>query len=162
MDDEFQLLAARLSNNDELKPEDRPRVKRMVYQLNLDNETTPRDQNDRWAVQQRMEAMIIYLISTYTDHVIAASRNMEWARDDERLTLPDKDPDTSRKYNREDREALIGQSSDVRDKQEQKDASDALLRDLKKLEATIIRRNEKVNDISVNVRRQEEVDERST
>lgn len=160
--DEFQLLASRLVGNRELAPKDRPYVKKIIYQLNLDAETSPRDQNDRWAVQQRMEAAIIYLVGVYSDHVTAAKRNLEDAKDEERLELPEKDSDTGRKYNKEDREALIGRSADVRDKRDQLDDSQALLRDLVKLEQTIIRRNDKINDVSINVRRQEEVDERAT
>jgi hypothetical protein len=159
--DEFELLVKRLVYNKEISPADRPVVKRLVYKLSLDDETSPRHQNDRWAEQQRMEAAIIYLVSTYSDHAVAAKRSLSRAQGSERLILPEKDVESGRKYNKEDREALIGVSTDVRDWEDQKDASDALLRDLVKLEQMIIRRNEKLNDISVNVRRHEEVDNQS-
>jgi hypothetical protein len=155
--DEFRLLASRLVVNQELEKSDRVVVKRIVYALSLDDDTSPKDQNDRWAKQQRIEAAMVYLVSRYTDYAIAAKRNLERAKGNERLTLPDK-AETGRKYNKEDREALLGISEEVRDAEDQKDASDALLRDLVKLEQMVIRRNDKINDISVNVRRHEEVD----
>lgn len=161
--DEFQVLVIHLVENEELDPKDKPRIKKVIYQLSMDElDRSPKDQNSRWADQQRMEASIIYLVGKYSDYVIAAKRNLEDAKDDERLDLPEKDGETNRKYNKDDREALINRSADVHDKRDQLDALQSLLRDLIKLEQTIIRRNDKLNDVSINIRRDKEVDERST
>lgn len=161
MEDEYRLLASRFVDDPYVRDQDKVRIKRVIYQLSLDDETSPVHQNDRWATQQRMEAMAMYLVTTYCGVANIANADFEVAKAEERLNLPERDSETNRKYNREDREALIEASTDVRELANKSMRCELLFKDIKKLEARIFARCDKLTDISVNVRRQEEVDERS-
>jgi hypothetical protein len=150
---EFTYLAKRLIGSTRLDAQDRAVVKNVVYALDLDGQPDLSSMDEKWQKQMRMEASMVYLIGRYTDYLQAAEGNLEATESNVRLQVPDKDPTTQKKYNKEDRDAVLSINEEVLQHRSDRDAIKSLHRDLTNLMKIVIGRNQKLENLSVNYRR---------
>lgn len=156
----YPLLVKLALQNDHLEACDRSVLKEVVYALDVQGDPTLVDINSKWVMQQRIEANMIYLSVKYEKRLAKQERIVDEVEAASYLDLPDRRGD-DKKYTLDDKKYLIRVEPDVAV------AKDALIeiRDLvnllNKLSRTVFGRNQKLDHLGVNYRREIQADENS-
>lgn len=159
---EKYLFLKRVLENPELDSCDRPVLKSVITKISIStNELNLESINDLWADQIDLEARMLYLIGKYSHLEDKASEIVDTIEGSYLLQLPDKMPDTNRRINKEDRMAMLRNEEEVRFERYKIIDIRALVRDLSNLHRLVIGRNQKLENISVNYRRELKADENS-
>lgn len=146
--------------NTHLDPEDRLLLKEVVNGLDLLTPQALQDMSQRWQVQQRLEADVIYLLTKYESLAARQERFVEEVEAAEFLTLPDKKSD-GRKYTVEDKKHLLKISDTVKACEQTLLDTQELSSLMNKLSKTVFGRNQKLDHMGVNYRRELSFDENS-
>ena len=163
----YKLLVRQILTNSQLTSEDRQVVKDIVYGLDLTGEDSLTDVNDKWIIQQRLEASIIYLLCKYEKAVGRSEAilegimsGLEEVESVARLDMPkDYSNVESRKaYVRLDPDVAVHKGRVLEAKQAILEAKE-LYSDIDRLAKTVFRRDKKIENMNVNVRRQMVADE---
>jgi hypothetical protein len=163
----YKLLVRQILTNSLLTSEDRQVVKDIVYGLDLTGEDSLTDVNDKWVIQQRLEASIIYLLCKYEKAVGRAEAVMDGVTSGLEEVEASARLDTPKEYsNAESRKAYVRLDPDVAvHKLRVNEAKQAILEakelynDIDRLAKTVFRRDKKIENMNVNVRRQMTADE---
>lgn len=156
----YDLLVRLAIQNPSLDAQDRGILKEVIQSLEIQNSDTLSSVNDKWTIQQRMEAVMVYLLVKYESRAAKQQRFSEEVEAAEYLSLPEDKPD-GRKYTVEDKRNLI------RVEQTSSSAKNLLLEAqelsnlMNKLARTVFARNQKLDHMNVNYRRELSVDEGS-
>jgi len=163
----YKLLVRQVLTNGLLAAEDRQVIKEIVYGLDLTGDDSLTDSNDKWIVQQRLEANIIYLLCKYEKSVGRAEAILEGIMSGLEEVESVAKLDTPRDYtNAESRRAFVRLDPDVAvHKERVLDAKRAILEakelynDIDRLAKTVFRRDKKIENMNINIRRQMTADE---
>lgn len=156
----YQLTVKLALQNEYLDSSDRPVLKEVVYALDLLGDPTLVDINMKWVAQQRIEASMIYLTAKYEkirDKQEGVAEEVEAAS---YLNLPDKREDDKR-YTLDDKKHLVKVEPDVAVAKDKLRELKALANLLSKLSRTVFGRNQKLDHLGVNIRREIQADENS-
>lgn len=149
----YKLLVAQIIGNDYLEAKDRQVLKDVVYALDLQGEGTLIDVNQQWITQQRIEANMVYLTSKYEAMVIQAERAGDEVESALYLDLPATREDGKR-CTAEDRKRLLRLEPDVAVAKHKVVELQILTNALSKLSRTVFGRNQKLEQLGVNYRRE--------
>lgn len=156
----YQLVVKLALQNDYLEAVDRPVLKRIVYALDLQGDPTLADINTKWIMQQRIEADIIYLSTKYEKKAAKQERVTDEVEAACYLNLPDTRED-AKKYTLDDKKHLIKVEPEVAVAKDALIEIKDLVNLLSKLSRTVFGRNQKIDHMGVNYRRELQADENS-
>lgn len=156
----YQLVVKLAAQNDHLEAVDRPVLKRIVYALDLQGDSTLADVNSKWVMQQRIEADVIYLSTKYEKKAARQERISDEVEAACYLSLPDK-RDDGKKYTLDDKKHLIKIEPEVAVAKDTLIEVKDLVNLLGKLSRTVFGRNQKIDHMGVNYRREISADENS-
>jgi hypothetical protein len=149
----YQLVVKHALQNEYLEAVDRSVLKELVYALDLQGDPTLVDINTKWVMQQRMEANMIYLSVKYEKLQAKQEGNVPEVEAACYLNLPDKRED-GKKYTLDDKKQLVKVEPDLAvAKHRQRELKD-LVNLLGKLSRTVFGRNQKLDHLGVNYRRE--------
>ena len=152
--DHGYLAIVRLAvSNGQLIDGDRVLLKEVVNGLDLTNPQALQDMSQRWGVQQRLEASMIYLLTKYESMAAKQERFVEEVEAVEFLALPEKKAD-GRKYTVEEKKNLVKISETVKACTKSLLEIQELSSLMGKLARTVFNRNQKLDHMGVNYRRE--------
>lgn len=158
--DGYRLLAALAIQNDYLDSADRATLKEVVYSLDLQGNPTLGDINQKWIWQQRIEAGIIYLVAKYEGRLFQQERAVPELEAAAYLDLPDSRED-GKKYTVEDKKQLLKVDPDVAVAVMKLNGLKELVGLFNKILRSVFGRNQKLDHLGVNYRRELQADENS-
>lgn len=150
----YRLLVRQLVSNELLASEDRAVVKEIAYALDLQGDPTLGDVNSKWIDQQRIEASMVYLLNTYERIVDKAESELEEIEATARLDIP-----KGVAGNAEERKAYVRLDPNVAVHKDRVVNAKSLHKDLDRLAKTVFRRDKKLENLTVNYRRELQSDE---
>jgi len=146
--------------NEQLDSEDRVVLKEVVNGLDITSPQAFLDMNQRWTIQQRLEASMIYLLTKYESRAAKQERFTEEVEAAEFLSLPEKKSDGKR-YTVEDKKSLLKLEDTVRTCNKTLLDTQELSNLMNKLAKSVFGRNQKLDHMGVNYRRELSCDENS-
>lgn len=159
-DEGYRLVVKLALQNDHLEATDRPVLKRVVYALDLQGDPTLVDINSKWVMQQRIEADMIYLSTKYEKKAAKQDRATDEIEAACYLDLPTARED-GKKYTLDDKKHLIKVEPEVAVAKDAQIEIKDLVNLLSKLSRTVFGRNQKIDHMGVNYRREISADENS-
>lgn len=153
MHESFKLIYEQIVLNKHLKSKDRKVVKEVYNDMDLNSYSSLAALNEIERDQLRMEARCAYLVSVYTDHAESQESDSDYIEANAQLSLPEKGPD-GKKYLAADRDALLTTNDMVTEARQAKREAKALLRDISKMSKMVDNRNQKIENLQVNHRRE--------
>lgn len=154
----YDLIVRLAVSNPSLDPKDRGVLKEIVYGLDIQNSDSLASVNDKWIVQQRIEASTIYLLVKYESLAARQEKFSEEVEAAEYLSLPESKPD-GKKYTIEDKRNLVKVENTASSAKQLLIESQELASLMSKLSRTVFGRNQKLDHMGVNYRRELSFDE---
>lgn len=154
----LKRLVLRLAKNEFLAPEDRSVVKDVVYALILDTETVE-DVNEKLKGQVRLEADMVYLMGVYRDLKNEFTYELEEEEGHVLLDTPRRNDD-GYKTSAKELKAHSVTNPEVAVKRRRLASVTSLYESLQLLWKIVFARNEKLEQLSVNYRKELKADER--
>lgn len=149
----YHLLVCLAVKNPCLAAEDRAVLKEVIHGLDIQNSDTLLDVNDKWSIQQRMEANLIYLLVKYESFAAKQEGFVEEVEAAEYLSLPDSRQD-GKKYTVEEKKQLVKVEPTVTTAKQMLLEAQELASLVNKLSRTVFGRNQKLDHMGVNYRRE--------
>lgn len=153
MSTSYELVVQRIVKSEYLKENDHVVIERITYALSLDGPAELTDIDTKIKMQMDIEADIIYLLGEYEDLLYRYDDMLDRIEAARRLDLPDRDGN-DRKYNEADRAALLTINQDVQKLRAKQHGAKSLSRDIDRLAKIVFRRNDKLDLLTVNYRRE--------
>lgn len=159
-DRSFQLLVGLILENEYLDPSDRQTVKDIIYGLNLTSDGSFDDINNKWEMQIELETLIVYLVRKYTKVLAGVSKEHDDMFADKRLSVDDYSS-AGKKYTAEDKKSLVRLDPDLNVLIDRSLNINLLVQDLQDVMRIVFGRNQKLDHLTVNYRRELANDGRS-
>jgi hypothetical protein len=158
--DEYQLLLQEMTSNSYIDDTDKRVLKNVIDDLRITDLTDLKDINEKWEDQVRLEAAVVYLTGKYSNKLQVIESGAEQSEALALLGIPEKNSE-GRKLIAADRAAIITTNDKVRELRIRKSVLKALNRDINNLSKIVFGRNQKLENLSINVRREMSADEKS-
>jgi len=148
----FIRLANEIINNEYLEEVDRLVVKQLVYRLKLDLSQFE-EVNEKIKGQMELEADLVYLLSKYRKLTDERKFELEEQEAEVLLDVPHRNPDGYKTGAKEFRAHQL-LDPNVAVERRRNSLAAALYHDLQNLSAMVFGRNKKLNELSVNYRKE--------
>lgn len=158
--DSYMRLAKRIVSSPIMTAEDRQVVKDILFNLSLDAKSYT-DMNTKWEGQQSIEADVLYLLGEYRDKW---QENQFRYEEEEAGIMIDDVPSvgpTGKKTTVKETKAYIAVNPDLAVLRRELYQYSSLFQDIQNLVKYVFARNDKLDNINVNYRRELKADERS-
>lgn len=149
----YELFAARVLNSGYLDRSDHCVVERVAYALSLDGPGVLDDVNTKTKMQMDIEADVIYLVGVYSDKLARYESALERMEAVKRLDIPERSA-SDKKHSVADQAAILTINSDVQKLRVKRNGAKSLSKDIDRLAKIVFGRNDKLNLLTINYRRE--------
>jgi hypothetical protein len=133
-------------------------LKNIVYSLSLESTDNIIDVNNEWKTQIEIETSIVFLVGFYTGLLSKQDIVNNHRYDETLLSIPDKPDNSLRKYTVDEKKALVKLDNIVYRGMLKHSLLNDLIRNLENLQKIVFRRDKKLENLTINYRREQEAD----
>lgn len=161
MDSSYKQLAQLIMNSPHFDEEHRPDLKRVVYRLSLDRVDNVEHVNAKIKGQMEMEATMVFLVGHYRGIQYELDNDIEREEGLATLDVPTKTAD-GYKTTAKQAKAQVLANEEVAVLRMKLSPLKSLVMDLENIFTLVLKRNQKLEQLSINYRREQNIDDRSS
>jgi len=159
MDSSYKNLAQLIMDAAHFEEEHRPDLKKVVYRLSLDSVDNIENVNEKIKSQMEMEATMVFLLGYYRGCQFELDNDIEREENLAVLDTPSKNEDGYKLSAKQFRASYLA-NQDVAVLRMRLSPLKSLVMNLDNLFTIVIKRNQKLEQLSINYRREQNIDDR--